>query len=140
MWRLGDSYLSMPLYFPRKMGGGTLPLPTPPVQCCFYSFQSCFKSIDISWGRWWQQKYALITKLPNFQKARVDFAKCVLVPNFLKCPKTLNQGCTHAHFVISFHTCFVKKSYHKTSFLNSFVRIIQTLINGTTRIMSKTEE
>ena len=30
MWRLGDSYLSMPLYFPRKMGGGALPLPPPP--------------------------------------------------------------------------------------------------------------
>ena len=29
MRRLGDSYLSMPLYFPRKMGGGTLPLPPP---------------------------------------------------------------------------------------------------------------
>ena len=29
MWRLGDSYLSMPLYFPRKRGGGALPLPIP---------------------------------------------------------------------------------------------------------------
>ena len=29
MWRLGDSYLSMPLYFPRKMGEGALPLPPP---------------------------------------------------------------------------------------------------------------
>ena len=30
MWRLGDSYLSMPLYFPRKMGGGHYLSPPPP--------------------------------------------------------------------------------------------------------------
>ena len=40
MWRLGDSYLSMPFYFPRKSGGGALPLPIPPVQCCCYSSKS----------------------------------------------------------------------------------------------------
>ena len=140
MWRLGDSYLSMPFYFPRKRGGGGLTSPHPPGAVLLFFVQACFKTIYIAWARGGQQKQTLITKLPNFYKTRVDFAKCVLEPNFLKCPKTLNQGCTHAHFVISFHTCFVTKCYHETSFLNSFVRIITTLINGTTRIMSKTEE
>ena len=30
MWRFGDSYLSMPFYFPRKRGGGGLTSPHPP--------------------------------------------------------------------------------------------------------------
>ena len=54
VWRLLSKYAFL---FSKKEGrGGALPLPIPPVQCCCYSFKSCFKTMDIAWGRGGQQK------------------------------------------------------------------------------------
>ena len=44
MWRLGDSYLSMPFYFPRKRGRGGLTSPHPPGAVLLFFVQVLFQN------------------------------------------------------------------------------------------------